>query len=251
MDDVDKVESFSIIITFSEEKVDALHGCLHYLNKCKGIEVCEILLILYQNEYIKYDFSQYKNINYKIIHSKRNNDKNIFCLSHARNIGLIRAKYDWVLMLDCDIMLPEDTCYILSHPLVRDSNKVYFTERINVLSNKDYKNLDDLYEERVKIDNNFLGFFHFYNRLKIIEIVGGYDEEMVGWGREDLDMMARAHHEGMIPISLHKQIKTFHVIHEYGNEWKYDGSDECNYYKQVYNLENDLIKKENIGILIT
>ncbi len=246
----DPIESFSIVITFSHNKVDSLHDCFYYLNKCHGIDKCEVILVLYENEYIEYDFSKYENIDYKIIHSKRNNDKNIFCLSHARNIGLVRAKYDWVLMLDCDILLPEDTCRYLSHPKVRNPNKIYFTHRVNIKSHENYKDLDYLYERKSHMDKIFLGFFQFFNRKKAIELVGGYDIEMSGWGQEDIDFLTRMHRSGIKPDSISSYMKAFHVMHGYEADWKYEGSDEHNFKQKIYNLKNNLIKKENIGIII-
>lgn len=246
----DNVIGFSIIITFTSDRVSSLHNCLHYMNKCDSISKCELVLVLYQNEYVEHDFSQYKNINYKIIHSKRNNPKDIFCLSHARNIGLVNSTHDWILMLDGDIMIPPDTCKVLSHPKMRNNSHIYFTDRVNILSHRNFADLNNLYTEKIDIDRNFIGFFHFFNKKRIMDSVGGYDEEMIGWGREDCDLVTRAQRMGIHVLPVRNHIVVFHIPHGYNEDWKYNGSDEHNHNLQDYNLNNNVIKKHNIGIIL-
>lgn len=246
-----KIIPFSIIITVSSDRISELKNCFHYLNQCHGINTCEVIIVLYQNEYIDLDFSSYENIDYKIIWSKRNNPENKFCLSHARNIGLIRAKYDWTLFLDGDILVSRNLCQVLSHPeVINKPSYIYTTNRYNILSHHNLTPANQLHQFRHSIDDSFVGFFHFYNRHRIISLVGGYDESFLNWGREDCDLISRILKQGMKIHNLRRWINVFHVIHDYDSSWNDGESDIINHKLQDENIKNKKYKMTNIGNII-
>jgi len=243
------VKPFSIVIPFSSARLESLKFSLDRLNRCVGIDKCEIVLVLYQNEFVDHDFAEYSNLNLNIVHSKRNNDQNLFCLSHARNIGLKQATHDWTLMMDADIICPENMCKVLSHPMMRNVNCIYCTDRINFASREDLVQVDE--KKILGVDNSFVGFFHFFCKKRIDDLVGGYDETMLSWGREDCDLMMRSQMFGMKVIHLKNNLPVYHVVHDYDTvEWKIEGSDERNHTKQILNALTKTLRMKDVGNII-
>ena len=205
------------------------------------------IIVIYENDYYEFN-NDFDNIKLNIFRSKRNNNENKFCLSHARNIGLIRAKYDWVLLLDCDIFVNKNLYNILYPCMFKGDNIIYITNRINIKSNKNRSDIDIIKNDVVSINEDFTGFFQFYNRITLINRIGGYDERYLMWGREDCDFIMRA---GMAGIKIKKIIcAVYHILHEYEKEWKDDKCDDINYKLQYQNLEERNIKMTNIGNII-
>ncbi len=209
------INPFSIVIPFSSEMKDVLeNNCLKYLNNCFAINKIDIILVLYQNEYVYHDFDKFKNISYRIIHSKRNNEDDLFCLSHARNIGIKHSFFDWVLCIDCDMFLPDNFAIMLSVMMkTKNRNSILWTYRFNVASLERRK--------RVKyIDQAPFGFFHFFHKKTIQEKVTGYDERIMGWGLEDEDFISRCKKSGIGLQCIKDRLPVYHTVHSYDPKWK-------------------------------
>lgn len=243
-----EIQPFSIIIPFSINKFQDLDNCLFYLNQCKGISKCEIVIVLYQNENISINFDHYKNLNYKIIHSKRNNAENIFCLSHARNIGLMNSKYNWNLCIDCDILFENNLCQNLSFE--RKDDILYWTARYNVANFGLKQHLSQMTKYLHYVDQAPYGYFHFFNKQIIFDRVGGYDENMYGWGAEDNDFVNRCRLAKIDNMNIKDYVHCFHRIHPYDNQWKNNENLHNNSSKESFNQINSIIKINNVGKIL-
>ena len=232
-----EIQPFSIVIPFSSDMKDVLdENCLSYLNKCFAIDKMDIILVLYQDDYTYHNFDQFQNINYRIIHSKRNNDDNLFCLSHARNIGIRYAFFDWVLCMDCDMFLPENFTIMMSAIMkTKNRNSVFWTHRYNVGSLERRKTVK-------YIDKSPFGFFHFFYKKNILEKVGGYDERISGWGLEDDDFIDRCKKSEITLQCMKDRLPLYHVVHNYNPIWKNEARKEVNIKIKKENEKNNITK---------
>ena len=171
----------------------------------------------------------------------RDNDKKLLSLSHARNIGLKNALHDWVLCMDCDLIIPFDLFRVLSSITTpKNHNIIFWTWRHNV------DHINKL--NKVKfIDKSPYGYFHFFNRKSVMSKIGGYDEKIYGWGSEDDDFITRAK-RGKLKIVCLDKLLIRHVIHEYHVSWKNNEQVKKNQAQLQYNIKNKILKMENVGI---
>ena len=245
------VRPLSVILTYSNDRVDQLMDCLHYLDACDGADICEAVVVRYDNSEDGHDLSGVRNLRLVTVHSRRNNPEGRFCLSHARNIGLRAATNQWTLMLDSDILVDRHTFRVLSHPAVRDENCIYRTYRMNVPSHGGRLPIGGLRESVVGVDDSFVGFFHFFNKRRVSELVGGYDESFVGWGREDCDLVMRATMARMKIVDVGGVCPVYHVVHDYSADWKTATSDGENFARQNRNMREGRVKLAGGGEVLS
>jgi glycosyltransferase involved in cell wall biosynthesis len=243
---------FSIVITYSSNRLEPLKDCFYYLNQCLGIEECEIILVQYQNERVNDDFSEFQSLNIKKLWSKRNNPEGKFCLSHARNIGLQQATKSWVLMLDADVLVPPLMCKLLSDLWLRNSpSYMYICYRMNVSSHLNHSEIESIRKNILWSDTSFSGFWHFFNTDYVRDKIGGYDEKMNGFGREDCDLVMRFLMTGGRMCNISDLIEVYHIPHDYDPvDWKTEDSDQVNHRLQDDNSRNNKTKMEDIGVPI-
>ncbi len=67
------IEPISIIIPFSFDRVEDLILSLGHYNELQDISNFEFILVQYDNGIQEMNFDRFKNLNIKVIHSKRNN----------------------------------------------------------------------------------------------------------------------------------------------------------------------------------
>ena len=117
-------------------------------------------------------------------------DPGPFCLARARNIGARGAAHDLIVFTDADIMLhPETLVRAVARVRTRDCFVTCLTRMLPEG------------REAAHIAAHGYGGFLLVSREDFFEI-GGYDEEYVGWGVEDNDLVDRLVWYGLEHVCL-------------------------------------------------
>lgn len=220
-----------IIPTYN--KADYLDIVLYSINQTVKIYPIEIIIIDDgSSDHTKNVVNKYLNfLDIKYFYQKNKG------LSNARNRGIIKAKYDKLLFIDDDRILPKDYFEKID---INDSRTVVigkrqeiyisnFNENINFIKKK--ISLEPEYIEKISLSERY------YNKTKAIysmkknsipwvgctfantlmdkflfDIIGLFDERFIGWGFEDLELAYRLHKEN-INFVLNQNMYTTHIYH--------------------------------------
>jgi len=176
-----------------------------------------------------------KEFNFPIIHCWQEDIG--FRLSRSRNNAIIASTSDYLIFIDGDIIIHKD--FVKDH--VKYSRRGTFVNGSRVLLSKPLSDsllsgkLNELGYRFLKEKNNINGlripFLHKFikgpqytiQRIKgcnmafwrsdLIE-ANGFDENFVGWGREDSDMAIRLMNMGLIRKNLKFCAIAFHIHHK-------------------------------------
>jgi predicted glycosyltransferase involved in capsule biosynthesis len=145
-------------------------------------------------------------------------DPGPFHLTLARNVAARRSTGEILAFVDADIVLDPETVR-RAIPLVLNGHAVvvYASYMQNFIDPKVYE-VTDAYSFR---ENARLGDVHldgyggcFFVSREVFEAIGGYDEEFVGWGAEDADIVDRLNAHGARVLSL-SALEGIVCIHQY------------------------------------
>jgi glycosyltransferase involved in cell wall biosynthesis len=170
-----------------------------------------------------------------IVHSWQQNKG--FRLSRSRNKAISIAKGDYIILIDGDIVLEEN--FIADH--LEAAKKGYFIQGSRVLINDKSSQLaleqkelspcftDPGVENRKNcIRSNLLSKLFSFSSKRLpgiktcnfafwredAEIVNGFNEDFVGWGREDSEFTARLLHNGTKRQNLKFKAVAYHLYHQ-------------------------------------
>lgn len=156
-----------------------------------------------------------------------------FRLSRSRNLAVSKARFDWVIFLDGDCILPID--FIESVMSLMDEQSIIFGSR-KLLSDRDsqtlanrlpsYERLRSLFSGRkfLKLPLGILrripsrswkaarGFMFCISRRNLLEL-GGFDENFVSWGLEDSDFFVRALRSRLLLVDSRYKTSVLHLFH--------------------------------------
>ncbi|MEN8247337.1 MAG: glycosyltransferase [Bacteroidota bacterium] len=160
-----------------------------------------------------------------------------FRLSKSRNEALKIARYNYIIQIDGDIYL--NNYFIYDH--AKFAKKGSFVRGSRVLLNDTIS--DRLFKNEIEVPNIFMkGTVNFFNGVRIPFLkkifarkkksingirgcnmaywkenaykVNGYNENIVGWGREDSEFVARLTNVGLYKRNLRLGGVQFHIYHE-------------------------------------
>lgn len=170
-----------------------------------------------------------------IVHSWQQNKG--FRLSRSRNKAIAIAKGDYIILIDGDIVTEEN--FIADH--LEAAKKNYFIQGCRVLLNAkstkkglEQKELcpcftDPGVENRKNcIRSNFLSKLFSFSSKRLpgiktcnfafwrqhAEMVNGFNEDFIGWGREDSEFTARLLHSGVKRQNLKFKAVAYHLYHK-------------------------------------
>ena len=134
-------------------------------------------------------------------------------ISVARNFGIKKSKYPWILLMDDDLIIKETTFVKLNHLLLRNDYSFYYCNTLVSKSNKNFLKL--------QAKSKFLNYFNF-NRISSVSLIIhrsifekiGFFNEILGSGKyygssEETDLIFRAL-LNKIKISYIDNINFFH-----------------------------------------
>ena len=136
----------------------------------------EVIILDYDSDDDLHGFLSSLNTHVKIKHI-RCPDQPLFVLSHARNVGANEAKRDWILFIDIDTCLYENSIHYLMQIIKKNSSN-YFAATGS--------------EIKKEIING--GFILVKNSSHCN--IHGFNEDIRGWGYEDIDYKKRLEQNG-------------------------------------------------------
>jgi glycosyltransferase involved in cell wall biosynthesis len=205
-----------------------------------------------------------KEFKLKIIHSWQE-DKG-FRAAMSRNKAIAKAKGDYIIMIDGDMILHKG--FIKDH--ITFARKKTFVQGMraklsdqksnDIMKTKDinFKIFDKgLKSKRYSINNKLLAFFFsgicYINKLNMLQTcnmaffrkdaikVNGFNEDFIGWGREDSEFGARMLNAKIIRRNLRFSAIAYHIHHE-GNSRKMLDHNHAIY---LNTLEKKLVRCKN------
>lgn len=189
-------------------------------------------------ELSKYKFVKYIYVNYFETYSK----------SWALNIAFKKSQFDWLFLLDVDCLFLEGFLkFFLSYLNPSDINTFYsFTvkslnEEITKLIlekryiSKDIKKILSVYYDKIY---TLIGVGNIIIHRDMFLKLKGYDENFIGWGREDSDFYNRILTAGYKEnkISSNPEFSLYHLFHS---------RDTVSYCNSLILVQNDFIEKNN------
>ena len=154
--------------------------------------------------------------------------------SAARNCGASYATGEWLLFMDDDCMILDDSVLsrVYGGLVERDwavgARRKWlplgwnFEEIDHLLESKSVNTIDSLSiipsgikrgtGRRDLHEFSFVGHFGIVKN-ELFRTVGGYDEEYVGWGYEDTDLMLRLYLESNSFLNMFDKADVFHLTH--------------------------------------
>lgn len=184
-----------------------------------------------------------------------------FTKSVILNKAIAKSKGDYIIQVDGDCIMHK--CFIKDHLSFASSEVYLYGSRVNIQE----KHLTNLFFEN-QIKFNFFSkgikkrtrslyipvLAWFYKKRNIFSkkyrgcntsyfkndavLINGYDENFVGWGREDSEFALRLHHNNIKGRRLRYKGIVYHIFH---NE-KSKKNIEKNNYIEEYTLKNKIKK---------
>jgi glycosyltransferase involved in cell wall biosynthesis len=181
---------FSWIVPYRNREIDRVQNCLQSIQK-QDFTDFEIIFIDYgsnldiQKE-IEQLCAQFPSLHYFYF----NTQKQFWSRSHALNLGIQRAKGEFLAVVDVDLIYPP---YFLDRLSLKIDTHTFVQYQCYYLpeNQQDYQNLDFLKTYPYKVSSvQFAAGLIAVPADKMKEI-GGYDEYFKVWGVEDMDLKKR------------------------------------------------------------
>jgi len=180
-----------------------------------------------------------------IIHSWQEDDG--FRAARSRNLAISKAKNEYIICIDGDMLL--DKYFIEDHIKASDINcyiqgsRVLFNDEYSIEVLKEKKLIKpSLFDKRVRNKLNMIRLpflskiigkfsskqfkgirscnFSFYK--KDFLAVNGFNEDLITWGREDSELIARMYNNGISRKNLKFAAIQYHIYHKEGNSNSYN-----------------------------
>ncbi len=215
-------------------------------------EKLEVILIdLGSKENIQPELSSFPFVSYEYIDYKET-----FCKAWGLNLAFKKARYDWIFMLDVDCIFFEKFLVNAGKYIdAEDKNRFYIFEAVAGLN----ETLTRIIHEKGNITNRLKGvILEFFEKMDFLQGAGnilvhrdlyeqlsGYDEKIIGWGREDSDfynrLLAAGAQKATIPLQPDQCL--FHLFHKqedltYNNAWIFSQND----FVEQYNLKHKVTR---------
>jgi glycosyltransferase involved in cell wall biosynthesis len=183
-----------------------------------------------------------KEFKLRIIHSWQEDEG--FRAAMSRNKAIAKAKGDYIIMIDGDMILhpnfvKDHTCFAKKNSFVQGMRaKLSEQKSSEIMKTKDihFKNFDKgLKSKRYGIKNTFLASIFsgtcYINKLNMLQTcnmafykndalkINGFNEDFIGWGREDSEFGARMLNSKIARRDLRFSAVAYHIHHQ-GNSRK-------------------------------
>jgi len=193
----------------------------------------------------KFPFVSYHYVDYK----------GTFSRGWGLNLAFKKSKHPWIFMLDVDCIFYEKFLSTVSRYLESGESGRFFmfggicnlTESITagILKTGNLTNrMKTVISEHFDTLNVLRGAGNGLMHRDVFEKLSGYDEKIVGWGREDSDFRNRLKSAGIKEVTLpaHPDISLYHLFHgqsdvSYNNWWIFFQND----FIENYNLQTETI----------
>jgi len=250
---------FSFIIPAYQNK-ELLLNSLGALNDQEGYgrEDYEVIVVDDGSSSPLYPFIQDINQNYNLDYLYLERDE-LSSRSRARNRGLTRAKGEYIVFIDADIIVKPDYLRELDRVYRMEEEALIVGTRMMLREDTAYEEICDrsiydkyslsadrpeMFDFRLPIfkelsyNSSAMKFPFIYGLTcnlsapkSKLEQVGGFDEELIYWGIEDIELSYRLHKAG-VKIIVNSKLEVLHQMH--GNHGSFVEEDKMEgLYKNV------------------
>ena len=184
----------NIIIITTPKDTDTIKLCEKYNVKCLTTN------LFYEKSIVKFNWKKVLNFCWWSKYLDNFNNKPCFNKAKAINYALRYSKKNWILLLDADIILPNNISSMDLNTLSKEA--LYSTNRYVYENKNDYDNKKNGYLDHWQ----FVGFFQLFNKTSknFRKNYYGYDEQCNYADESDLTFMRKWHE---------KKLLNFDVIH--------------------------------------
>ena len=207
-------KKYSVIIPFSDERLDNLEQTLRFLSKENIASKIELILVcqkIYKNQFrMPEGFESFKIINLK---------SDVYCRAKMCNIGVEKSTAEIIVLLDSDRILPngyfETVCSeIQLNQCITTENHWQLTHMVtdDEIYNKKYhaiyepKSIENKMHKKGSFSGNTVLFKSDYISA------GGMDESYEGYGYQDIDFSRTMIQRGMDMVF--RKEKELHLFHK-------------------------------------
>ncbi|AIQ56963.1 glycosyltransferase family 2 protein [Paenibacillus borealis] len=261
---------FSFIIPAYQNR-NLLLNCLKALNYQEGYgrDEYEVIVIDDGSNYPLYPFIKNINQNYSLDYIYLNRDE-LSSRSRARNHGLKVAKGEYIVFIDADIIVKPDYLSELDRVFRMEEEAMIIGTRLMLRDNVTYQDLcnknvfdkfsltagkPEMFDFRLPIfdklsyNSSAMKFPYIYGltcNLAVpkskLELTGGFDEELIFWGIEDIELSYRLYEAG-VKIIINSKLEVLHQLH--GNHGTFVEEDKIEgLYKNI-----DVFLRKHRGVL--
>ncbi len=215
----------SIVIDVRDRKDMLLRGLETLLRQTAPANAYEIVIVDYGGtDGLRAALPDDRRIRYIYSHSR-----GMYSHGRARNIGIRAAKGGAITCVDADLLLPPRLVEALLALHRSDRSLVVYAdvhrlgaETQQFLEDGERSPITDLQWLRDRADNHFrqapCGGLQSASRWAWTAI-GGYDEDFVGYGMEDVDLADRFHQVGLRSV-FHPEVYVLHQHHEHPVQYR-------------------------------
>jgi len=244
-----KLGGISIIIPmrYTKDRINSLYTVINNI-RAQHFPVVEIIVCEEDNN-SKFNINKIKPINHQFIKSN-----NKFNKCAAFNHGIITAKFEKLILHDGDILVPSnyasvvntilsqyDSCHIGSRVLYLDENSTQKVNSTGILHNSVVTHMVGTLPANGKHETSkFIGGSVCANKSALIKI-GGFDENFVGWGEEDLAFYKVL--QFATKLYDDRFINFVHLYHKQSPEARNKRRNNLSYYKSI------VINKDYVQLL--
>ncbi|ETT65452.1 family 2 glycosyl transferase [Paenibacillus sp. FSL R7-277] len=261
---------FSFIIPAYQNK-DLLLNCLKALNYQEGYvrDEYEVIVIDDGSNYPLYPFIENINQNYDLDYLYLDRDE-LSSRSRARNHGLKVARGEYIIFIDADIIVKPDYLAELDRVYRMEAEAMVVGTRLMLRDNVTYQDIcnksvfdkfsltadkPEMFDFRLPIfdelsyNSSAMKFPYIYGltcNLAVpkskIELAGGFDEELIFWGIEDIELSYRLYKAG-VKVIINSKLEVLHQLH--GNHGNFVEEDKIEgLYKNI-----DVFLRKHRGVL--
>lgn len=237
--DRSKLDGISVIIPmrYTKDRVDSLYTVINNI-RAQHFPIVEII-VCEEDKNQKFDINKAKPIKYKFIKSN-----NKFNKCAAFNYGIVNAKFEKLVLHDGDILVPlnyinvvntilsqYDSCHIGARVLYLDKNSTQKVNSTGILRNSIVTHMVGTLPANGKHETSkFIGGSICANKSVLMKI-GGFDENFVGWGEEDLAFYKVL--QFATKMYDDRFINFVHLYHKQSSEVYNKRRNNLNYYKSI------------------
>ncbi|MDN4066691.1 glycosyltransferase [Paenibacillus vini] len=231
---------FSFIIPAYQNR-DLLLNCLEALNFQEGYgrKDYEVIVIDDGSKYPLYPSIRDINKNYNFEYLYLDRDE-LSSRSRARNHGLRIAKGEYIVFIDADIIVKPDYLNELNRVFRIEEEALVIGTRLMLRENTTYQEIcnksvfdkfsltaekPEMFDFRLPIfdelsyNSSAMKFPFIYSLTcnmavpkSKLELVGGFDEELIFWGIEDIELSYRLYRAG-VKVIINSKLEVLHQLH--------------------------------------
>lgn len=205
----------STVIGYRDRDVDRIARCLNTLEKQESVDSYEVIVVDFGSNMVNADKIKKLVDGYKTCEYIYSDTQGLpWNRAQALNIGIRHAKGEYILTTDADMIFPKKMFMNIDNYLDQRS-VLHLAPYYLPKSFSDWSNIEK-YTSFTIGDSAQVGGFHLAHK-DVYERLGGFDENYVFWGNEDIDISHREKKLGLKMVWLNDVTRMYHQWHKIEN----------------------------------